>query len=152
MAQDHGLCRKRKSKSQQVNRRTGRHCRPVLQLPTGQSCSLQTCCLQRSWRTWNEQGAKQNEQHGGKMRWAVGMAWQRWQQANTKPAEQATAGGHSRRTLRPAQASRNNSQQMAGLAAKQQPPMKLAGLSPCSAGRWRECGGAGHSRGGLRPT
>ena len=39
-----------------------------------------------------------------------------------------------------------------GLAAKQQPQMKLAGLSPCSAGWWRECGGAGHSEGGLRPT
>ena len=30
-----------------------------------------------------------------------------------------------------------------GLAAKQQPQTTLAGLSPCSAGWWRECGGAG---------
>ena len=28
--------------SQPMDRCTGRHCRPVLQLPTGQSCSLQT--------------------------------------------------------------------------------------------------------------
>ena len=34
MAQDHGLCRK-KGKSI-MDRCTGRHCRPVLQLPTGQ--------------------------------------------------------------------------------------------------------------------
>ena len=36
MAQDHGLCRE-KEKGVKWTRRTGRHCRPVLQLPTGQS-------------------------------------------------------------------------------------------------------------------
>ena len=46
----------------------------------------------------------------------------------------ATAGGHSRQMVCPAQASKNNSQQLAGLAAKQQPQTTLAGLSPCSAG------------------
>ena len=48
---------------------------------------------------------KQSKLNGGKLlRRAVGMAWQR--QAGTQPAEQTTAGGHSRRTLRPAQASK----------------------------------------------
>ena len=96
-------------------------------------------------------GAKQNER-GQTMRWAVGMAWQR--RAGTQsPQNKAAAGGHSRRTICPAQASKKqNSQQLAGLAAKQQLPTKLAGLSLCSAGWWRECGGAGHSTGGLRPT
>ena len=46
---------------------------------------------------------QQNELDGGQMRWAVGMAGKGW--TGTQPAEQATAGGHSRRTLRPAQAS-----------------------------------------------
>ena len=58
MAQDHGLCRK-KRKSVKWTRRTGRHCRPVLQLPTGQFSQLANM-LVRSWRTWNEQG-KHNE-------------------------------------------------------------------------------------------
>ena len=86
------------------------------------------------------------------MRRAVGMAWQR--RAGThSPQNKATAGGHSRQTICPAQASKkHNSQQMAGLAAKQQPQMTLAGLSPCSAGRWRECDGIGTQEGGLRPT
>ena len=75
---------------------------------------------------------------------AGGMAWQ----VGTQPAEQGTAGEHSRRTLRPAQASKNNSQQLAGLAAKLQPPIKLASLSPCSAGEWREYGGAGTQKAG----
>ena len=39
--------------------------------------------------------------------------------AGTQPAEQATAGGHSQRTLRPAQASQQtDGPQLAGLAAK----------------------------------
>ena len=72
------------------------------------------------------------------MIWAVGMAKVIRQ---TKPAELGRCRQHSRRTIRPAQASQqNNSQQM------------LAGLSPCSAGWWRECGGTGHSKGGLGPT
>ena len=116
MAQDHGLCRKRKSKT---NRRTGRLCRPVLQLPTGQSCSLQTCCLQRSWRTWNEQGAKQNEQNGGKnvegSGHGMGDTAGKHSLLNT-----VTAGGHSWQTICPAQASKqhNSQQTLAGLAAK----------------------------------
>ena len=73
------------------------------------------------------------------------MAWQR--RAGTHSLQnKAAAGEHSWQTMRPAQAlKQNNSQQMAGLAAKQWPQTTLAGLSPCSAGWWRECGGAGHS-------
>ena len=62
----------------------------------------------------------------------------------TQPADDPTGTGLEAQlqTIRPVQASQqNNSQQM-----------MLAGLSPCSAGWWRECGGAGHSKGGLRPT
>ena len=93
---------------------------------------------------------------GGKlMRRAVGMEWQRWNGRQTKPAKQGrcrqpqpaddltgTGLEAQLQTIRPVQASQqNNSQQTS-----------LAGLSPCSAGWWRECGGAGHSKGGLRPT
>ena len=116
MAQDHGLCRK-KGKKSKMNRRTGRHCRPVLQLPTGQFNNF----ARRSWRTWTEQvGAKQTER--GQMMRAVGMAWQR--RAGTQSLQnKAAAGKHSRQMICPAQASKqNNSQQMAGLAAKQQLP------------------------------
>ena len=63
----------------------------------------------------------------------------------TQPADDPTGTGleaEQPQTIRPVQASQqNNSQQTT-----------LAGLSPCSAGWWRECGGAGHSEGGLRPT
>ena len=48
-----------KRKQVKLTRCTGRHCRPVLQLPTGQSCSWQTAgpnkllaLTRRSWRTW----------------------------------------------------------------------------------------------------
>ena len=65
-----------------MNRRTGRHCRPVLQLPTGQSCSLQT--VDPGAHGMNRGQSKMN---GGKLlRRAVGMAWQR--RAGTQPAEQ----------------------------------------------------------------
>ena len=53
----------------------------------------------------------------------------------TQPADDLTGTGLKEQlpTIRPVQASQqNNSQQMT-----------LAGLSPCSAGRWREYGGAG---------
>ena len=70
---------------------------------------------------------------------AVGMAGK--VAAGTQPAEQGTAGGHSQRILRPAQASKtNNGPQLAGLAAKTQLPTVLACLSPCSAGKWGSAG------------
>ena len=84
--------------------------------------------------------------------WAVGMN-QVERQAKpaeqgrcrqTQPADDPTGAGLEAQlqTIRPVQASQqHNSQQTS-----------LAGLSPCSAGWWRECGGAGHSEGGLRPT
>ena len=62
----------------------------------------------------------------------------------TQPADDPTGTGLEAQpqTIRPVQASQqHNSQQTS-----------LAGLSPCSAGWWREYGGAGHSNGGLRPT
>ena len=82
-----------------------------------------------------------NIERGQTMMRAAGMAWQRWAGKHSLQSK-AVAGKHSRQTIRPVQASQqNNSQQM-----------KLASLLPCSAGRWRECGGAGHSEGGLGPT
>ena len=78
---------------------TGCHCRPMLQLPTGQSLQRER---RRSWRTWTEQGAKQNER-GKLMRRAVGKAWQR--RAGTQsPLNKAAAGEHSRQMVCPAQA------------------------------------------------
>ena len=74
-------------------------------------------------------------------------AWQAKIAAGTQPAEQATAGGHSQRTLRPAQAS-NKRPQMAGLAAKQQLPQTMS----CRAGKWGKCRGTGSHEGGCRPT
>ena len=57
--------------------------------------------------------------NGGKNeRWAVDMAKAEWQAGTQNLQNKATAGGHSRQTLRPAQASRNKQPQMAGLAAK----------------------------------
>ena len=84
-----------------MNRRTGRHCRPVLQLPTGQSVQLP----RRSWRTWNEQGqSKMNRTGARTLMRAVGMAWQR--RAGTQsPQDTAAAGKHSRQMICPAQAS-----------------------------------------------
>ena len=61
MAQDHGLCRKKEKST--MNRRTGRLCRPVLQLPTGQSCSLQTCWFDPGAHGMNRGQSKMN---GGK--------------------------------------------------------------------------------------
>ena len=68
----------------------------------------------------------------------------------------AASGKQSRRTIRPAQALKKQLlQTIQPVQASQQNNSKqtsLAGLSPCSAGWWRECGGAGHSEGRLRPT
>ena len=51
-----------------------------------------------------------------------------------------------------AKVGRQHSLQNKAVAGKHSQPMKLASLLPCSAGWWRECGGAGHSEGGLGPT
>ena len=93
----------------------------------------------------NEQGAKQSKMNGGKNVEGSGHDMAKVAAGKQSLQNKAATGKHSRQMVCPAQASKkNNSQQLAGLAAKQQPQM-LAGLSPCSAGRWRECGGAGHS-------
>ena len=144
MAQDHGLCRKKVSQKPAhgppLQARVAAANRTVLQLA---NC-------------WFDPGAHgmnrgQSKMNGARtMRRAVGMAWQR--RAGTQPAEQATTGGHSRRILRPAQASRHTASSWPASQQKQQLPTMLAGLSPCSAGRWGECSGAGSQEGGRRPT
>ena len=83
------------------------------------------------------------------------------------PQKKAAAGKHSGQMNWPAQAlKQTRPADGTGLAAKQQLPMKLAGLClaatqpadeagqplPFSGGWWRECGGAGHLEGGLGPT
>ena len=117
-----------------MDRCTGRHCRPVLQLPTGQSCSWQTAgpnkllaLTQRSWRTWNETGQSTMKQNGrgqanlmgartGEGQWA-------WQAKNGRQATKtARRTSHCRRT-QPADSppgsglEQTNGPQLAGLAA-----------------------------------
>ena len=95
-------------------------------------------------------GAKQTER-GQMMRRAVGMAG-KMAGRQTKPAEQGTAGEHSRRTLRSAQASQQtDGPQLAGLAAKQQQLPQMM-KSASRAGKWGEYRSAGPQGGGLRPT
>ena len=112
MAQDHGLCRKRKGKKSQMDRRTGRHCRPVLQLPTGQFSQLANMLLELHTTMILahmdlNRANKQKQMNGGKMLMrAVGMAGKDGTAGKTQPAEQGTAGRHSRQTLRPAHASK----------------------------------------------
>ena len=60
---------------------------------------------------------------------AVGMAGKKWQ-ANKTARRTGTAGGHSQRTLRPAQASKTDGPQLAGLAARTTAADDV-GLSPC---------------------
>jgi len=74
-------------------------------------------------------GAKQNER-GQDVDEGSGHGRQRVA-GNKKPAEQATAGEHSQRILRPAQASKHKRPQMTGFAAKTQLPTMMAGLPPC---------------------
>ena len=64
---------------------------------------------ERGQSTMNRTGASKLEANewGQELMKAVGMAGKDGKAGITQPAEQATAGGHSRQTLRPAQASRN---------------------------------------------
>ena len=156
-----------------MDRCTGRHCRPVLQLPTGQSCSLQTVgtednllalkpilahmAMNRSKRSKMEWGQSTNARgqanlNGGKMLMrAVGMAGKGWQAHS--PQNKATAGGHSQRILRPAQASKQQTAHRwpASQRNNSRRPTSAC-LSPCSAGRWGECKDVGTQEGGCRPT
>ena len=129
-----------------MDRCTGRHCRPVLQLPTGQSCSWQTAGPDKLLALTdgdpgahgNEQGAsKQSELDGGNeaklergqdVDEGSGHGRQRVA-GKTQPAEQGTAGRHSQRTLRPAQASKNKRPTVGRPCSKQQQP-QMSSL-PC---------------------
>ena len=88
-------------------------------------------------------GGKQNVERGQD----VDGQWV-WQ-ANKQPAEQATAGGHSQRILRPAQASKHTAHSWPASQQKQQLPQMT---SASRAGKWGECSGVGTQEGGLRPT
>ena len=97
-------------------------------------------------------GANKDELNGGKLlRRAVGMAGKGWQQAHS-PQNKTTAGGHSQRILRSAQASKQTATDDRPCSETTAAATMLAGLSPCSAGRWGECSGVGTQEGGLRPT
>ena len=158
MAQDHGLCRKKKES-------TGTGARAAT---AGPCCS----CQQDSSRSLQTAGpnmtilahmegtganeAKQNELDGGKanlnggknsMR-AVGMAGKGWQ-ANTKPAEQGTEGRHSRQILRPAQASKQTATD--GRPRSETTAADHVGSPSVQLGGG-ECSGTGSHEGGCRPT
>ena len=99
-----------------TTRCAGRHCRPALLLPTGQSCSLQTCCIddklldltddpgahghERGQANKNELDGGKANLYGGKMLMReVGMAG-KGKQAHSpqnKPLQADTAGGFSAR-------------------------------------------------------
>ena len=133
MAQDQWTLQEKGQKVK--NRRTGRHCRPVLQLPTGQS--LQQTCDDPGAHGMNRGQSKMNRT-GQTMRRAVGMAWQR--RAGTHSLQnKAAAGEQSRRTICPAQASQKQQPAVGRPLAVQ--CRLVEGVLWC----W-------HSRGGLRPT
>ena len=137
-----GLCRKKKSES-----KTGARAATAGPCCSCQQDSLAACKLLfgtiLAHMEMNRGQSKMNRGNDEKGS-GHGMA-KASRQANTacrtRPLQANTAG---RQPDRHRPQKNNNGQQLAGLAAKQQPRM-LAGLSPCSAGRWRECGGAGHS-------
>ena len=156
MAQDHGLCKKKKSKMDPAHG-------PPLQarVAAANGTVLAACKLlaltRRSWRTWNEQGqTKQSKMNWGKqtergqelMR-AVGMAG-KGVTAGTQPADQAmqanTASGFSVR-LRPR---RNKRPTVGRPCSKQQQPQSCP--ASCRAGRWGGVQCVGTQEGGCRPT
>ena len=107
-----------------MDRCTGRHCRPVLQLPTGQTVACKLLALTENKppalltamilahmamyggkaQCSKMDGGKANLNGANELEMGSGDGRQRWQ-ANKQPAEQGTAVRHSRRTLRSAQAS-----------------------------------------------
>ena len=100
MAQDHGLCRKNKQ-SQMVHR-------PPLQARVVAANRAVLATLNDDdpgAHGHGQVGAKQNER-GQTMR-AVGMAWQR-RAGKQSRQNKAAADEHSRRTIRPAQALKQN--------------------------------------------
>ena len=154
-----------------MDRCTGRHCRPVLQLPTGQSSSLQTCWyieqLILAHMEWNG-ASKMNRTGASKLERVQtdekGSGNGRQRQAGTQPAEQnhcrqtqPAEQGNCRRT-QPADSPsgtglKTNGHSWPALQQKQQQPQTMSAcLSPCSAGKWGECSRAGIQKGGCRPT
>ena len=98
----------------------------------------------------NRTGASKLEQgqsEHGQWAWQAKMARQAHSLQN-----KAAAGKHSRRTLRPAQASKKQPADGRPRGKQQQPQTMSACLSPCSAGMWGECKGVCSQEGGLRPT
>ena len=88
----------------------------------------------------HEQGGKANAKlNRARTLRAVGMAWQRRAGKQTQPAER----GRCRQT-QPAD-------DLTGTALEETAGRRRRPASR-RAGRWRACGGAGHSGGGLRPT
>ena len=127
---------------------TGRWCSPVLQLPSEQS--LQICASILAHMVMNKGRGNQNRT-GARNVEGSRHGWQRWT-GKQSLLNKAVAGKHSRQTIRPAQALKKQLQTIQPSQQNNSQQMKLAGLLPCSAGWWRECGGAGHSEGGLGPT
>ena len=120
MAQDHGLCEEKRVK----NRRTGRLCRPVLQLPTGQFNNLHNDPGAHGMNRWGQS----NTERGQTVEKGSGHG--KGEQAHSLQ-NKATAGGHSRRILRLAQASKQQT-------AHSWPVSQQSNSCPqqCSAGRW----------------
>ena len=127
-----------------MDRCTGRHCRPVLQLPTGQSCSLQTVgtddkllalkpilahmAMNKGKRSKMEWG-KAKLERGQELMRAVGMAGKIGSRQTARRT--STAGGHSQRILRPAQASKQTATDGHSCSNQQLPDDKVGLLSPC---------------------
>ena len=125
MAQDHGLCRKKK-KSQSQNPAHGPPLQARVAAANGTVCTTPD---DDPGAHGMNRGKASKTERGQTMRRAVGMAWQR--RAGTQPAEQGTAGGHSQRILRPAQASQQPATSWPAAQQKQQLPDDEVGLSPC---------------------
>ena len=93
--------------------------------------------LRRSWRTWTWTGGGKAKLNGGKnveRGSGHGMA---------KASRQANTACRTR----PLQATQP-ADGLPGTGLKEYNSQQLAGLSPCSPGKWRECGGAGPQKAG----
>ena len=153
MAQDHGLCRKKKqSNGPGARAATAGPCCSC-QRDSLAACKLLFCMTRRSWRTWygtgankaKMNGAKQNKMNGGKnVDEGSGHGRQRWH------GRQNTAG---RLSVRHRPQNNRTAHSWPALQQKQQLQMSSC-LSPCSAGKWGggECKGVGTQEGGCRPT
>ena len=80
------------------------HAPPLQARVAAANRTVLTTNLRRSWRTWTEQGGGPSKMNGGKNVEGSGHGMAKASR-HTKPAEQATAGGHSRQMVCPAQAS-----------------------------------------------